>query len=96
MYRRISKIFRAGHCERDRRGRVRVRTQRFARIIQYWHCVFLFSCLEFPEFIQLAAKFLIEEDEEQMRWELKEAFRIYDKQGNGQVDGGAGNSYHII
>ena len=37
--------------------------------------------LEFPEFIQLAAKFLIEEDEEQMRWELKEAFRIYDKQG---------------
>ena len=29
--------------------------------------------LEFPEFIQLAAKFLIEEDEEQMRWELREA-----------------------
>ena len=37
--------------------------------------------LEFPEFVQLAAKFLIEEDEEQMKWELKEAFRIYDKQG---------------
>ncbi len=37
--------------------------------------------LEFPEFIQLAAKFLIEEDEEQMKWELREAFRIYDKQG---------------
>ncbi len=37
--------------------------------------------LEFPEFIQLAAKFLIEEDEEQMKWELKEAFRIYDKEG---------------
>ena len=37
--------------------------------------------LEFPEFIQLAAKFLIEEDEEQMKWELKEAFRIYDKYG---------------
>ena len=37
--------------------------------------------LEFPEFIQLSAKFLIEEDEEQMRWELKEAFRIYDKHG---------------
>ena len=36
--------------------------------------------LEFPEFVQLAAKFLIEEDEEQMKWELKEAFRIYDKQ----------------
>ena len=37
--------------------------------------------LEFPEFVQLAAKFLIEEDEEQMKWELKEAFRIYDKHG---------------
>ena len=37
--------------------------------------------LEFPEFIQLAAKFLIEEDEEEMKWELKEAFRLYDKQG---------------
>jgi len=41
--------------------------------------------LEFPEFIQLAAKFLIEEDEEQMKWELREAFRIYDKQGNGYI-----------
>ena len=41
--------------------------------------------LEFPEFIQLAAKFLIEEDEEQMRWELREAFRIYDKHGNNKL-----------
>ena len=41
--------------------------------------------LEFPEFIQLAAKFLIEEDEEQMRWELREAFRLYDKHGNGYI-----------
>ena len=37
--------------------------------------------LEFAEFIQLAAKFLIEEDEEEMKWELREAFRLYDKQG---------------
>ena len=37
--------------------------------------------LEFPEFVQLAAKFLIEEDEEQMKWELREAFRLYDKHG---------------
>jgi Ca2+-binding EF-hand superfamily protein len=29
----------------------------------------------------LAARFLIEEDEEQMRRELKEAFRFYDKEG---------------
>jgi Ca2+-binding EF-hand superfamily protein len=42
--------------------------------------------LEFPEFIQLAAKFLIEEDEEQMRWELREAFRLYDKHGKFKVD----------
>ena len=41
--------------------------------------------LEFPEFIQLAAKFLIEEDEEEMKWELKEAFRLYDKQGKEET-----------
>ena len=41
--------------------------------------------LEFPEFIQLAAKFLIEEDEEQMKWELREAFRIYDKHGKQKM-----------
>ena len=29
----------------------------------------------------MAARFLIEEDEEQMRRELKEAFRFYDKEG---------------
>jgi Ca2+-binding EF-hand superfamily protein len=39
--------------------------------------------LEFEEFCQLSAKFLIEEDEEGMKRELKEAFRIYDKAGNG-------------
>ena len=37
--------------------------------------------LEFEEFCILAARFLIEEDEEQMRKELKEAFRFYDKEG---------------
>ena len=35
--------------------------------------------LEFGEFCQLAAKFLVEEDEEALKKELKEAFRIYDK-----------------
>jgi len=44
--------------------------------------------LEFAEFIQLAAKFLIEEDEEEMKWELREAFRLYDKQGNGYITTG--------
>ena len=41
--------------------------------------------LEFGEFCQLAARFLIEEDEEGMKKELKEAFRIYDKEGNGYI-----------
>merc|ERR1712035_59878 len=41
--------------------------------------------LEFPEFVQLAAQFLIEEDAEEMQNELKEAFRLYDKEGNGYI-----------
>jgi len=41
--------------------------------------------LEFEEFCILAARFLIEEDEEQMRKELKEAFRFYDKEGLGYL-----------
>merc|ERR1711994_320441 len=41
--------------------------------------------LEFEEFCTLSAKFLIEEDAEGMKRELKEAFRIYDKAGNGYI-----------
>ncbi|KAK8728571.1 hypothetical protein OTU49_009021 [Cherax quadricarinatus] len=41
--------------------------------------------IEFEEFVQLAAKFLSEEDEEALKKELKEAFRIYDKGGNGYI-----------
>ena len=37
--------------------------------------------LEFGEFCQLSSKFLVEEDEEALKKELKEAFRIYDKEG---------------
>merc|ERR1719192_362859 len=36
-------------------------------------------------FCQVAAKFMIEDDEEQMKEELKEAFRIYDKEGQGFI-----------
>merc|ERR1711863_88966 len=40
---------------------------------------------EFGEFCQLAAKFLVEEDEEALKKELKEAFRIYDKEQLGYI-----------
>merc|ERR1712025_1068380 len=39
----------------------------------------------FLQFCQVAAKFMIEDDEEQMREELKEAFRIYDKDNQGFI-----------
>ena len=42
--------------------------------------------MEFGEFCQLCAKFLVEEpDEETMKAELKEAFRVYDKEGQGFI-----------
>lgn len=37
--------------------------------------------LEFDEFVTLAAKFIVEEDAEAMQKELREAFRLYDKEG---------------
>merc|ERR1711976_56590 len=39
----------------------------------------------FTMFCSVAAKFMIEDDEEQMKGELKEAFRIYDKEGQGFI-----------
>ena len=45
--------------------------------------------IEFGEFCQLCAKFLVEErDEERMKAELKDAFRLYDKEGNGYITTG--------
>ncbi len=41
--------------------------------------------LEFDEFCTLSARFLIEEDEEGVKKELKEAFRYFDKDGNGYI-----------
>merc|ERR1719334_3032928 len=39
----------------------------------------------FIQFCQVAAKFMLEDDEEQMKEELKEAFRIYDKESQGFI-----------
>jgi len=41
--------------------------------------------LEFDEFLALTAKFLVEEDAEAMQEELRDAFRMYDKEGNGYI-----------
>ncbi|KAJ0180674.1 hypothetical protein K1T71_004078 [Dendrolimus kikuchii] len=41
--------------------------------------------LEFEEFVILASRFMVEEDAEAMQQELKEAFRLYDKEGNGYI-----------
>jgi len=35
--------------------------------------------------VTLAAKFIVEEDDEAMQKELREAFRLYDKEGNGYI-----------
>ena len=53
----------------------------FSQPIEQGLCASGSGELEFEEFCILAARFLIEEDEEQMRRELKEAFRFYDKEG---------------
>lgn len=42
--------------------------------------------LEFDEFLALTARFLVEEDSEAMQEELREAFRMYDKEGNGYIN----------
>merc|ERR1719186_2451895 len=39
----------------------------------------------FAQFCQVAARFMMEDDEEQMKEELKEAFRIYDRDGQGFI-----------
>ncbi|XP_071551703.1 troponin C, isotype gamma-like [Panulirus ornatus] len=41
--------------------------------------------LEFNEFVLLAVKFMNEEDEEELKKELYEAFRLYDKEGQGFI-----------
>lgn len=41
--------------------------------------------LEFEEFVTLASRFMVEEDAEAMQQELKEAFRLYDKEGTKYI-----------
>ena len=52
--------------------------------------------LEFGEFCQLAAKFLVEEDDEALKKELKEAFRIYDKDQQGYITTGTHTHTYYI
>jgi len=42
--------------------------------------------IEFEEFCALIARFVIEEDSGALEEELREAFRLYDKQGNGYIN----------
>jgi len=41
--------------------------------------------IDFDAFVAIASNFLEEEDDEAMLNELKEAFRLYDKEGNGYI-----------
>lgn len=41
--------------------------------------------VNFDGFCQIAAHFLEEDDAEAMQEELKEAFRLYDREGNGYI-----------
>jgi len=41
--------------------------------------------LEIEEFLALCARFLVEEDAEAVQEELREAFRLYDKEGEGFI-----------
>ncbi|XP_046671691.1 troponin C-like isoform X2 [Homalodisca vitripennis] len=41
--------------------------------------------VDFDQFCQIVGTFLEEEDAEAMQAELKEAFRLYDKEGNGYI-----------
>lgn len=57
-------------------------------VLIYHHGITGSGELEFEEFCHLASKFLVEEEDESqvnaelLHWELKEAFRLYDRQGN--------------
>ncbi|XP_029048829.2 troponin C at 25D [Osmia lignaria lignaria] len=41
--------------------------------------------VNFDQFCRIAGRFLEEEDAEAMQEELKEAFRLYDREGNGYI-----------
>jgi Ca2+-binding EF-hand superfamily protein len=42
--------------------------------------------IEFEEFAALIARFVLEEDSSALEEELRDAFRLYDKQGNGYIN----------
>lgn len=49
-------------------------------------CVCRFGEIEFDEFLTLVSRFVVEGDKAKMEQELREAFRLYDKQGNGYIN----------
>lgn len=55
------------------------------QLISKTFLIIFFFIIEFEEFVSLASRFLVEEDAEAMLQELKEAFRLYDKEGNGYI-----------
>ncbi|OQV17184.1 Troponin C [Hypsibius exemplaris] len=42
--------------------------------------------IEFDEFLVLVSRFVVEGDKAKMEQELRDAFRLYDKQGNGYIN----------
>ncbi|XP_017786152.1 PREDICTED: troponin C-like [Nicrophorus vespilloides] len=44
--------------------------------------------VNFNSFCSIASHFLEEEDDESTTWKLKEAFRLYDREGNGYITTG--------
>lgn len=53
--------------------------------IQFYVHVSESGFLEFEEFVTLAGKFMDETDEAEMEKELREAFRLYDKEGKNII-----------
>ena len=61
---------------------------KFAFFLALWVTMFSLETgkIDFDAFVAIASNFLEEDDDEAMQNELKEAFRLYDKEGNRSVN----------